>query len=97
MSEMLAQLTSPLALIPIAFALSAFIAVYVLSNAAATKRERTARVRVAAARRGRGQTQRRGPGASDDLMAGIKRLVARVNIMRDARGKALSVKLAQAG
>jgi tight adherence protein C len=56
-----------------------------------------ARVRAAAARRGRSQVQRRGPAAGDDLMALIKRLVERVNIMRDRRGAALSVKLAQAG
>jgi tight adherence protein C len=97
MSELTAQLASPLALIPLAFAISCFIAVYALSSAAAVKRERMARVRAAAARRGRSQVQRRGPAAGDDLMALIKRLVERVNIMRDRRGAALSVKLAQAG
>ena len=97
MTELMAQLASPLALIPLAFALSAFIAVYALSNAAATKRERMARVRTAAAKRGRTQGQRRGSAAGDDMMDLIKRLVARVNIMRDRRGAALSVKLAQAG
>ncbi|MBK1696285.1 type II secretion system F family protein [Rhodovibrio salinarum] len=97
MSDLMAQWASPLALIPLAFALSAFIAVYVLSNAAAARRERVARVRTAAARRGRPQAQRRGPAAGDDAMALIKRLVERFNIMRDRRGAALSVKLAQAG
>jgi tight adherence protein C len=97
MTDLMAQLASPLALIPLAFAISAFIAVYVLSNAAAIKRERMARVRTAAAKRGRPQVQRRSSVAGDDAMDLIKRLVAKVNVMRDQRGKALSVKLAQAG
>jgi tight adherence protein C len=97
MTELLAQWASPLALIPLAFAISAFIAVYALSNAAAIKRERMSRVRTAAAKRGRPQMQRRGPVAGDGAMDLIKRVVAKVNIMRDQRGKALSVKLAQAG
>lgn len=97
MTELIAQLASPLALIPLAFALSAFIAVYLVSNAAASHRARMARVRTAAARRGRSRARRRGPAGGDDLMGLIKQVVERVNVMRDRRGAQLSRKLAQAG
>jgi tight adherence protein C len=97
MSALVAALTTPTVAISLAVAVSAFIAVFTVASMAAVRRERAARIRVAAARTGRSAGPRRGGQASDDVMGLINALVRRVNVMKDRTGESVSQKLARAG
>lgn len=98
MSEVLAAFGGPVVLISLAAGLSVFAVVLATSLFAGARRERFNRLRRAALRDGGrvGAAGRTGP-QRDELVAAVRPLVDRFNVVKDRQVRALRHKLAQAG
>lgn len=96
MADIAAVVTDPIIVISVIAGLSVFGLAMGLSALASAQHARIIRIR-GAARRDRRSAGRRETVHGDDLMALIRRLVHRFNVMRDARGEAVTRKLARAG
>lgn len=95
-AQLLTVATDPILLISATAGLAVFALAFGLSSLASAQQARLSRIRGAA-----GRTRRSGQGREiahgDDVMAVIRRLVHRFNVMRDQRGEALAQKLGRAG
>jgi tight adherence protein C len=96
LDQLLTIATDPILLISATAGLAVFALAFGLSSLASAQQARLSRIRGAA-----GRTRRSGQGREiahgDDVMAVIRRLVHRLNVMRDQRGEAVAQKLARAG
>jgi tight adherence protein C len=97
MTELIAFAQSPVALISFAVGFSIFGVVFAATAGAAGRQERVARIRSVAARSQQGRPRRGGAGSNDDVMALIRRVVQKFNVVKDRQGQALAEKMARAG
>ena len=98
MSEILFKLADPVVVIPLLAGLAIFALASALSVYAQAQQARWARIRAAARRRGTGAASAgHALGEAGDPLALVRRIVHRVNVMKDRRGEAIQQKLARAG
>jgi len=98
MNAVMEAIGGPVVLISLAAGITVFAVVLATSLLAAARRERFNRLRAAALRDGghAGAGRRQGP-QRDELVAVIRPLVDRFNVVKDRQARALRHKLAQAG
>lgn len=100
MNELITLMQNPVAMISFAVGFSIFGVALAVSAGAAGRQDRLARIRAAAARSDGGGARRRGgagSGSGDDVMAVIRRIVQKYNVVKDRQGRALAEKMARAG
>lgn len=100
MNELIALTQNPVAVISFAVGFSIFGVALAVGAGATGRQERLTRIRAAAARSDKGGARRRGgagAGSGDDVMALIRRIVQKYNVVKDRQGQALTEKMARAG